>query len=120
MLDFFADERHLVIDAVVTTLYRNTVHQQVANILEYAAKQAEGRKFLADMTSTQPIAASNGGQYVLVPFAMEDGGRLGAHAQALLMAMASSAITKGRTPPMARRMVDSAHSVHVSMWVRLW
>jgi hypothetical protein len=31
-LDFFADGRHLVIDAVMTTVYRNTVLEKVATI----------------------------------------------------------------------------------------
>ena len=119
-LDFFADVRHLVIDAVVTTVYKNTVLQQVATIPRYAAKQAEDMKFLADITSLHHIATSNGGLHVLVPCAMEDGGRLGAHAQALLRALAASALSKGRIPPMARRMVDAPHSMQVSTWVRLW
>jgi hypothetical protein len=85
----------MVIDAVVTTVYKNTVLQQVANIPGYAAKQAEDKKFLADMTSSQPIAASHGGQHVLVPFAMEDGGSLGAHAKEhLIRALATSALAK--------------------------
>ena len=50
-LDFFADGRHLVIDAVVTTVYRNTVMEKVATIPGYAAKQAEDKKLLADKTS---------------------------------------------------------------------
>jgi len=69
-IDFFADGRHLIIDAAVTTVYNITVLQQVATILGYAAKQAEDRKFIADMTSSQPIASSNGGLHVLAPFAM--------------------------------------------------
>ena len=39
-LDFFADGRHLVIDAVMTTVYRNIVLERVATIPGYAAKQA--------------------------------------------------------------------------------
>ena len=99
---------------------RNTVLQQVANIPRYAAKQTEDMKVLADMTSSQPIAASHGRQHVLAPFAMEDGGRLGAHAQALLRALAISALSKGRAPPMAGRMVDAPYPMQVFMWVRLW
>ena len=37
-LDFFADGRHLVIDAVLTTVYRNTGLQKVATIPGFAAK----------------------------------------------------------------------------------
>ena len=79
-LDFFADDRHLVIDAVMTTLYRNTVLEKVATIPGYAAKQAKDMKFPADMTSLPPISAMHGCPNILVPFAIEDGGRLGAHA----------------------------------------
>ena len=39
-LDFFADGRHLVIDAVMTTVYRNTVLEKVATTPGFAAKQA--------------------------------------------------------------------------------
>ena len=38
VLYFFAEGRHLIIDAVVTTVYRNIVLRQVASILGYAAK----------------------------------------------------------------------------------
>ena len=79
-LDFFADGRHLVIDTVMTTVYRNTVLEKVATIPGYAAKQAEDMKFLDDMALCQPISAVNGGPHILVPFSIEDGGRMGAHA----------------------------------------
>jgi hypothetical protein len=80
--------------------------------------QAEDTKFLANKTSTQPIAASNGDHHVLVPFTMEDGGRLGDHAQAFLKALATSALAKDMTPPLARRMKDAPYLMQVSMWVR--
>ena len=51
-LDFFADGRHLVVDAVMTTVYRNTVLKKVATVPGYAAKQAEDRKLLADKASS--------------------------------------------------------------------
>ncbi len=44
-LDFFADGRHLVIDAVMTTVYMNIVREKAATVPGYAAKQAEDRKF---------------------------------------------------------------------------
>jgi len=108
--DFLAYGRRLDIDIVITTAFRNTVLHQVANIPGYAAKQAEDMKFLADKNYRQPIAASNGGHHVLVPFAMEDEGRLGAHAHALLRALAKLALAKGRIP----------YPMLVFMWVRLW
>ena len=73
-LDFFAYGRHLVIDAVITTVYRNYVFQQVAEVPGYATKQAEDGKFYADKTSSQLIVSVHGGHHVLAPFAMEDGG----------------------------------------------
>ena len=50
-MDFFAKGRHLVGAAVVTTVYRNTVLREATSVPGYAAKQAEDRKFYADMTS---------------------------------------------------------------------
>jgi hypothetical protein len=78
-LDFFADGKHLVIDAVLTTVYKNNVLEKVVTVPGYVAKQAEDIKLLADRTSTQPISGIHGGPHILVPFALEDGGRLGAH-----------------------------------------
>ncbi len=113
-LDFFADGRHLVIDAVMITVYKSTVLEKVATVPGYAAKHAEDTKFLADRTSSQPISAVNGGPHIQVPFAIEDGGRLGAHAQALLRTMWTVALTKGRTPPFAKVVEHIPHNMHVS------
>ena len=51
-LDFFADGHHLVIDAVMTIVYKNTVLEKVATVPGFVVKQAEDRKFLTDRTST--------------------------------------------------------------------
>ena len=104
----------------MTTVYRNTVLEKVATVPGFAARQAEDRKFLADRTSTQPISAVHGGPHILVPFAIEDGGRLGSHAQALLRSLATTALNKGRTPPFARRVEKLTHNMHISLWVRRW
>jgi hypothetical protein len=119
-LDFFADGRHLVIDAVMTTVYRNTALERAATVPGFAAKRAEDRKFMADKTSSQPISAAHGGPHILVPFAIEDGGRLGAHAQALLRSLASAALAKGRSPPFARGVDNLTHNMQISLWVRRW
>ena len=119
-LDFFAQDMHLVIDAVVTTMCMNTFLQKVASIPGYAAKQAEDRKFQADRISSHPIATPHGGPHVLVPFAMEDGGRLGANAQALLRTLAVTAIAKGRSPRAARKQEDALHGMAVSLRVQQW
>jgi hypothetical protein len=57
-IDFFVEGRHLVIDAVMTTVYMNTVLEKVATIPGFAAKHAEDRKLFADRTSTQPIGGA--------------------------------------------------------------
>ena len=119
-LDFFADGRQLVIDAVMTSVYRNTVLEKVATIPGYAAKHAEDRKFLADKNSRQPIAAIHGGPHILVPFAIEDGGRLGAHAHAPLRALAIAALSKGRSPPFVKGIENMSRNMLVSLWVRRW
>ena len=85
---------------------------KVSTVPGFATKQAEDMKFLADMTSRQPIAVAHGGPHILVPFAIEDGGRMGAHAHALLVALAATALAKGRRPPFARGGRGS-HAPHV-------
>jgi hypothetical protein len=96
VLDFLAEGKHFVIDVVVATVYRNIVLQKVASISGYTAKKYEARKFLANKNSTELIVAIHGGPHVLVPFAVGDDGRLGAHAQSLLRALATVALEKGR------------------------
>jgi hypothetical protein len=81
VLDFHAPGRHLLLDGVVTIVYRNTRQKEAGEILGYAAKQVEDMKFYADKTTSErPVARIHGGLHTLVPFAVEDGGRLGAHA----------------------------------------
>ena len=53
-------------------------------IPDHVAKLAEDKKFKADEMSSQPVSCKHGDDHVFVPFAMEDGGTLGAHAHALL------------------------------------
>ena len=54
-VDFFADGKHLVIDAVLITMSRIIILEKVATSLGYAAKQAEDKKFMTYQTSTHPI-----------------------------------------------------------------
>ena len=73
---------------------------------------------MADRVSTQPIVAIYGGPHVLVPTAMEDGGRLGAHALALLRALVVVALDKERHSPFAYRSSGSSVPTLVSFWVQ--
>jgi len=83
-------------------------------------KQAEDMKFYVDKTSTQPIATIHGGPHVLVPFAMEDGVRLGAHAIALLRSLAIVALDKGKRPPFAHRASGPSSPTMLPLWVQRW
>ena len=55
-----------------------------------------------------------------MPFALEDGGRLGAHAQALLRSLAVVALDKGRTPPFVYRAPSPSAPALASLWVQRW
>ncbi len=110
----------MVIDALVTSIYRNIILRHVANIMGYAAKQVEDMKFLVVNFSMQPISTIHGGPHTLVPFVIEDGGILGAHAHALLKELVTSALAKGRTPPVARGSLDTPHPLLVSLQVKRW
>ena len=52
VLDYSAPGRHLVLDGVVTTVYRNSIMSRVATVSVFAAKQVEDTKFKADLAST--------------------------------------------------------------------
>jgi hypothetical protein len=113
------------VDGVVTTVYRNTRPRETGDIPGYAAKLVEDRKFYADKTSERPVARIHGGLHTLVPFAVEDGGRLGAHAQALLRMLAERAVREGRRsrPPLRDPVGNVARgdgATQVSLWVQRW
>jgi hypothetical protein len=65
VLEFFLEGRHLVVDVVVTTVYRNTIFTNASTILGFTAKQVEDRKFLADRASSQPMSPSQGSMEAL-------------------------------------------------------
>ena len=99
VLDFTEGGRHLIIDGVVTTVYRNTIINKVSAIPGFAAKQVKDKKFKADADSASPVSTVHGGRHRLIPFAMEDGRRIGAHGLDALIMLAEYAVTKGKTPP---------------------
>ena len=99
VLDFSEPGRHLVLDGVVMTVYRNSILSKVAAVPGFAAKQVEDTKFKADMASAHPISAAYGGWPTFVPFAMEDGGRIGAHGHAFLRMLTDHAVAKGKLTP---------------------
>ena len=78
VLDFYGLGRHLVIDAVISTVYRNTIFSATSLIPGHMAKLAEDTRSFekADELSSLPVSCKHGGDHVLVPFAMEDAGTL--------------------------------------------
>ena len=98
ILDFAAEGGHLIFDGVVTIIYRNSILTRVAAVSRYATKLVEDKKFKAYAVSPMPFVTGTSGRHTFVPFAMEDGGRLGAHAQATLV---EYAVAKRRLPDQA-------------------
>ena len=119
VLNFYGLGRHLVIDVVLCTVYRNVTLAQTCSIPGYAAKMAEDRKFYNDKKSSHPVSSKYGGDHVLVPFAMEDGGTLGAHALALLKQLAEFAVSHGSFCSPGSRAPLTA-PMQVSLWVQRW
>ena len=118
-LDFYGPDHHLVIDAAVTSIYRNAVLVQCSKVPGYAASQREYDKFYADSKSTQPVSRFHGGSHTLVPYVMEDGGRTGNQGQALLRLLAERAVASGHVvAPLLWGPVTPASLV--ALTVRKW
>ena len=77
-------------------------------------------KLTADADSLHPVSSLHGGRYRLIPFAMEDGGRIGAHGQAALRMLAEFAVAKGKLPPTFARVAPLSPPEVVAMWTRRW
>ena len=97
--DFAEASRHLVLNRVATTVYRNNILSKVAAVPGFAAKHVEDKKSKVDDDSTKPVAVAHGGRHTCMPFAIEDGGRIGAHEQATFRMLAKYVLAKGRLPP---------------------
>ena len=80
----------------------------------------EDNKFKANVDSANPVSTIHGGRHRLIPFAMEDGGWIGAHGQATLRMLAEYAVAKGKAPPMSARATPLQPPEAVAMWMRRW
>ena len=125
VLDFAPEGKHLVINGVVTSVYRNSILSRIAAVPGFAAKQAEDMKFKVDADSPKPVATANGGSHTFVPFGVEDGGRMGAHAHVALRMLDEYAVSKGRLSPYAKHMPPpppppAPPHVGVALWTRRW
>ena len=81
--------------------------------------------FYVEKSSERPVARIHGGLHTLVPFAVEDGGRLGAHAQAFLRTLAERTIRQGRKSRPSSLdpsgiVVHGAGATHMSLWIKRW
>eukprot|EP00873_Tetraselmis_striata_P042122 jgi/Tetstr1/462386/TSEL_007392.t1 len=96
-LDYMGPGVHLVLDAAVTCVFRNSIAAQVAVQPGYAARLREQTKFRVDACSSQPVAR----RHRFVPCVVEEGGRLGEHLLALLKELAERGIASGhlKQPP---------------------
>ena len=83
-----------------------------------AAAKAEARKFSDDAKSVSPV----GGQHRLVPFAVEEPGRFGRHALALLLEIADRGVKDGFLKPPSSWLACSQtfQSGYCSYWVSQW
>ncbi len=79
VLDFTTLGRHLILDGVITTTYRNSIMTKVATVPGFAAKKVEDAKFKSHQTSAHPVSEAHGGRNMFVPFAMEDGDMIGSY-----------------------------------------
>jgi hypothetical protein len=125
VLDFYALWHHLLLDGVVILVYMNTILRETMEVPGYAAKMVEDMKFYADKASERPVARIHGGLHTLIPFAVEDGGRLGAHAQAFLHSLAKRAVRQGRRSRAQLRdpggnVSRGDGATHVSLWIQRW
>ena len=61
VLDYAGGDRHLTMDGVVTTVYRNNIISKVAAVPGFAAKHVEDKRIKADVHSPRPVAVAHGG-----------------------------------------------------------
>ena len=115
-LHYHGKGRHLLIDATVASVYCLAMLKPGCfDKPGLAAAKAEARKFSDDAKSASPV----GGQHRLVPFAVEESGRFGRHALALLRELADRGVKDGfLKPPTSWRAPK--HSSVVSHWVSQW
>jgi hypothetical protein len=67
-----------------------------------------------------PVAVVAGGRHTFVLFAMEDNGRLDAHAHAALKMLVEYEVAKKRVPPRARHEAHPLPPMAIALWTRRW
>ena len=119
VLNFAGDGQHLLIDVACTTVWGNSHASRCGTVPGCSALDRENDKFTTDRNSGSPVSIFHGGNHILVPFVMEDGGRTGDQGQSLLRALAERAVSAGhiRTPDSWGTLGPAALVAHT---VRRW
>ena len=114
--DYTKPGQHLLVDVSGTTVGRNGCIEKCARIPGHAARLREKEKFDDDKKSGDPVVSRG---HRLVPFVVEDGGRLGQHALALLRELAEKGVGGGelRTP---ETWGLQRPAQMVAYWIRRW
>ena len=107
-------------DVSITGVYRNAVLADVSRIPGFAAaKSREDAKLDEDFRSPSPVARCHGGRHRLVPFVLEEGGRFGDHALALLAELAEQGALSGKLKAPESWSCSSPRAAS-SYWIRRW
>ena len=115
-LHYHGRNRHLLIDATVASVFcLAMLRPGCFDKPGLAAAKAEARKFSDDAKSVSPV----GGQHRLVPFAVEEPGRFGKHALALLREIADRGVKDGFLKPPSSWRAPKPSKV-ASYWVSQW
>ena len=96
-LNFLGPGQHLLIDLSITGVYRDAVLDDVSRVPGFAAKAREDAKLDEDFRFASPVSQVRGGRHrLLVPFVLEEGGRFGDHALAILLEIAELGAQTGK------------------------
>ena len=114
-LGYSGPGRHLLIDGSIVGVFTNTTARDSSRTRGHAAACKEDEKLAADAASPTPVSL----RHRLVPAVVEEGGRLGAHFQALLRELAERGVRLGtlKAPP---SWPDVPPPTVVAYWVRQW
>ena len=118
-LHFLGPGQHLLIDVSITGVYRDAVLDDVSRIPGFAAKAREDAKLDENFRSASPVSQCHGGRHRLVPFVLEEGGRFGDHALALLSEIAELGARAGKLKA-PESWASSSPNAASAYWVRKW
>ena len=83
--------------SIITGVYRDAVLDDVSRVPGFiAAKAREDAKLDEDFRSASPVSQVHGGRHRLVPFVLEEVGRFGDHALAILLEIAELGAQTGK------------------------